>query len=129
MTEVETTEGEGTKTERPCQCYTEEQYVLGEENDGGFPAGVPVYGQCGRTTRRQFAIGHDAKLKSVLIKLNRADLPYMVLQGGMLTDKDPAQVAAERGWERFLTPAKPKAEPKAKKAPAKKAAAKKAKVA
>lgn len=128
MTEKgETTEG-GGKPEHPCQCNTEHLYFQDADDENGE---IPVYGPCGRTTRRQFAIGHDAKLKSVLIKLNRAGHPYLVVQGGVLTDKDPRQVAADRGWERFLTPAKPKAElkAKAKKAPAKKAPTKKAKVA
>lgn len=138
MTEKgETTEG-GGKPEHPCQCYAEFLYFQDADHEGDE---IPVYGPCGRTTRRQFAIGHDAKLKSVLIRLYRAGDPYLVLQDGVLTDKDPRQVAAERGWERFLTPAKPKPEPKGvsdtpvtspepkAKKPAKKAAAKKAKVA
>ncbi len=89
-----------------CQCYSALQYTLGAED--GYDVETPVYGACGATTAKTFAQGHDAKLKSVLISLNRAGLPYMVVQGGLLIDKDPMAEAMQRGWDMFLTPAKPR---------------------
>src|SRR5688572_1368944 len=77
----------------PCKCNTTQ---VGEQN------GTPVYGPCGSETRRDFAPGHDARLKGVLIKLHVAGQDYLVK--GQAARK-PMDVARERQWGGYLTAA------------------------
>ena len=100
------------KVPTPCQCFSQVEYTLDEED--GYDVPQPVYGPCGEETTREFRQGHDAKLKSVLIALNRAGMEYHRVDGGLLMSDTPLGVAQARGWERFMTPAKPKAERKTK---------------
>jgi hypothetical protein len=60
---------------------------------------------CGGHTASEFTQGHDAKLKSLLIKANRADVQLRIT--GLDEDAivSPMQLAIEHGWETFLTPA------------------------
>lgn len=100
-----------TKTERTtsemaelpkCQC-------LDRYEDDTDPEGNPIriYSGCGQTIarRRQFAPGHDAKLKSTLLKVFRAGEDITYQDGGMLVTSDPMELAKRRGWEHFMTPA------------------------
>lgn len=109
----------GNASAKPCQCLTVPAYTLGPDDtpeaaEGeGWPEGTQVYGPCDSTTSNLFAPGHDAKLKSLLIRLNREGQEYHRLEGGLLVSGDARQVAANLGWERFLTPAPT---PKARKA-------------
>ena len=100
------------KVATPCQCFSHVEHYLDQED--GYDVPQPVYGPCGQETAREFRQGHDAKLKSVLIALNRAGMEYHRVSGGMLVSGSPLEVAQARGWERFMTPPKPKAERKAK---------------
>lgn len=119
MPEQDTTETTPeAKPATPCSCFAEFQYQV--EPEDGTDEEFPVYGQCGRTTRNEFAQGHDAKLKSVLIQCFRAGVDYAYIDGSILNRVDPMEVAKQRGWEHLITPAKPKKErkPKAAKADA-----------
>lgn len=103
---------------KPCTCNTKFAYrVTAEDIPEADPNGFPeydVYEPCGAMTRRSFAPGHDAKLKGLLIKLNREGQSFNVAGEGFLTHVEPSTLAAELGWSHFLTPAKPKSARKAK---------------
>lgn len=102
-----------------CQCRTSFAYRVTAadipEADPETFVEFDVYESCGTATHRTYAPGHDAKLKSLLIKLNREGQQYHYISGGALVDVSPATLAAELSWSHFLTPAKPKATRKAKK--------------
>lgn len=95
----------------PCVCNTKVEYMVtaddfpemeGEERDNFVD--YPVYGPCGATTKGgNFAPGHDAKLKGLLIRLNRQGADYNYLEGALLIGSDPMVHASQYGWGRFLT--------------------------
>lgn len=104
-----------TKTNKPkvskefhlCRCFaveTGETYEQIVDNDTGATkdTGVPIYGPCSANTRREFAPGHDAKLKGALIKAYRNGTEYHYSDGGMLVSCDPVEEARKRGWSHFL---------------------------
>lgn len=95
-----------------CQCRSVVDYIvtaadIPEANPDEF-VDYPVHVSCGTNVSKgkQFAPGHDAKYKSVLIKAFRAGGDFAWRDGSMLHHADPMALAKERGWERFLTPAK-----------------------
>jgi hypothetical protein len=92
-----------------CKCNTTILYWI-DENDPnhdpnpGDDGASPVYGPCGAETRGgNFAPGHDAKLKGVLIKLHRQGAAFNFTEGSMLVGSDPMTEALKFGWGRFLT--------------------------
>lgn len=60
------------------------------------------YESCGQLTKGTFAVGHDAKLKSALIKCAVAGIDYVTKPGRALVKQDPMAVAIERGWGHFV---------------------------
>lgn len=103
----------------PCQCRTHIAYRVTAsdipEDDASTFEEYDVYETCGTVTHRTYAPGHDAKLKSLLINLNREGKSYHYLSGGSIFTVEPSTLAAELNWSHFLTPAKPKAVRKARK--------------
>lgn len=94
----------------PCQCRSQIAYRvtaadIPEADPNGF-AEFDVHQDCGGETASTFLPGHDAKYKSVLIKAARAGESFHYLSGGVLIDSDPRNLAAERGWERFIDAAR-----------------------
>lgn len=110
---TESTAPTTAKAETPCTCLTTPAYVLDAED--GYEVPETVYGPCGRTTTREFAPGHDAKLKSLLQALYVAGSEYHRLEGGLLVSGDPFSVAVSRDWDRFLHSARDIATRKARK--------------
>lgn len=104
-----------------CRCYAAFAYEVTQADIPESEAFEPydVYQMCGEKTERTFAPGHDAKLKSVLIKCYRAGQDYSYTEGGALIHVSPMVRATALGWAHFLTDAKPKvkraAKPKADK--------------
>lgn len=101
---------------KPCQCFADFAYEVPSdpEDDSSAPVAL-AFNPCGGETQNDFCQGHDAKLKSALQRCFRAGIGYAILDGGLMIDRDPLQVAAERGWSKFMTPGKAKATPKVKK--------------
>lgn len=86
-----------TRKIRPCTCYVAEA----TQPDAGVLA---VHVGCGRTTHGEFAPGHDAKLKSLLIQAHRDGVTLRITDLlGQVAERTPMAVAAEREWEDFLT--------------------------
>lgn len=94
----------------PCQCIVQVNDEWTEEGELVFTYQVG----CGATCSHVFAQGHDAKYKSALTRAFRAGATIALLDGEMRTETDAMTLAAARGWERFITPGKPKAERKAR---------------
>ena len=97
-------------TPSPCKCLAVEATIvtaadfpeLSEEEVANFIE-YPIYGECGEMTKGgNFAPGHDAKLKSVLIQRHRAGMDYERYEGGLLVSGSPMVVAKAFGWEKFL---------------------------
>jgi hypothetical protein len=88
------------KEMKPCQCFSQISCQF-KNADGSVE--YDIYESCGGETFRDFLPGHDAKLKSVLIKhhLNNHDFHYLDNNGTLVT-VNPRQFAATRGWEKFL---------------------------
>lgn len=107
------------KAQRFCTCLVRiPDYFGGTDEAGNTDEAHWVYDiGCGRTVggRSVFAQGHDAKLKSELIKAFRAGVEISVIDGDMMITQSPMNLAAGHAWERFLTPAKAKAPRKAPK--------------
>jgi len=105
---TETNGDTGEVTMKPCQCLI----PTGKTEDGSI-----VAAPCGSQVpdKRDFKPGHDAKLKSTLIKAHREGGTVIVREGGARTEASAMELAKARGWERFLTAAKPRkaAKPKA----------------
>lgn len=72
---------------------------------------------CGQPCSREFAQGHDAKLKGLLIRAHRAGQEIHVVDGGGLVSASPANLAAQRGWDRFLAAPEPRRPPGSKREP------------
>ena len=102
------------KQAQPCQCLSTVAYrVTAEDIPEADPVGFveyDVYQSCGGETLREFLPGHDAKLKSVLIKrhLDDDDFAFLSDGGGILMHTSARQFAQGRGWEKFLDAAKEK---------------------
>jgi hypothetical protein len=104
-----------TKPNLPtCRCLSHVAYrVTAEdlpETDPDTFVEFDVHESCGTVVSKgkQFAPGHDAKLKSVLIAAFRAGEDFAYLEGGLLIHSDPMAMAQDRDWGKFLTPAKPR---------------------
>lgn len=110
-----TAAAETAKQRKPktfCACLSQVAYRvthddLPETDPEGFVE-YDVYETCGGETEREFLPGHDAKLKSVLIKrhLDDDDFAYLSHEGGVLIHVSARKYAAQRGWEKFLDAAK-----------------------
>lgn len=72
-----------------------------------------VHSSCGAKVARRFAPGHDAKLKSLLIRKAVEGGTIVVVEGGMRTELDPTDTAKSLGWGGFITAAKDKASKRA----------------
>jgi hypothetical protein len=96
-----------TKDHHSCRCWS--------VDTGRLVDGDPVFGPCGANTRREFAPGHDAKHKGVLIRLHLEGRPYLRDVNGGLATVDPMDVATARQWQHFLRDASLRAEAKASK--------------
>lgn len=96
------TEAIATKQGNPCGCYSVAEYDEPTDTTVHYSCGELVYG------KREFKPGHDAKLKSVLIKAFRNGTDFTMSDGGMNIHANPMELAKARGWEKFMTPAKPK---------------------
>lgn len=88
----------GDVTMKPCQCLI----PTSEIEDGAL-----VVAPCGGEVpnKRAFKPGHDAKLKSTMIKAHRNGGTLIIRDGGSRTETTAKAIAKERGWERFLTDA------------------------
>lgn len=73
-----------------CQCFTR------------FDEKQNAYVSCGEHTAREFAPGHDARLKGLLIRLYVAGKDYTRIVGGQAITVDPLTFAKSRGWDHFL---------------------------
>lgn len=94
----------------PCKCNTTIQYWIDENDPNNDPEpgadnATPVFGPCNQQTKGgNFAPGHDAKLKGLLIKLHRAGASYNFVDGDLnIIGSDPMTEALKFGWGRFLT--------------------------
>lgn len=95
---TETNDDTGDVTMKPCQCLS----PTGAVEDDAL-----VVSPCGGEVpnKREFRPGHDAKLKSTLIKAHRAGGKLVILDGGSRTETTAEKLAEERSWTRFLTDA------------------------
>lgn len=95
---TEINDDRGAVTMKPCQCLS----PTGQTEDG-FIVATPCGGEV--PNKRAFRPGHDAKLKSTMIKAHRNGGVVVVRDGGNRTEITAKAIAKERGWERFLTDA------------------------
>lgn len=91
----------------PCGCLSHVAYRVTAadipESDAATFVEYDVLESCGGETVREFLPGHDAKLKSTLIKAHLAGEDIAFLDGpGTLVHVAPMQLAKNRGWEKFL---------------------------
>lgn len=115
-----------------CLCSTFE-IVTREFEVNGEPDYDAETTGCNETTAREFAPGHDAKLKSLLIRAGVAGFPVRRNLGGMASTSDAAGAArdfafgymVQTGIERGLAKQAAKAEKKAARKSAPKAKAEK----
>lgn len=99
MTETATPQTTPVEAQRPCTCST---YVAATETevDGQPDYIVELSTECpGVPTTRDFAPGHDAKLKSMLIKAGVAGLSVTDQKGIW---SDPATIARKFGFGRMV---------------------------
>lgn len=97
-----------TITPSLCSCWVRiPDYFDQEDNDRGYTNETTWVYQvgCGRTCGKMFAQGHDAKLKSELLKAYRAKVDVALLEGSMLVSTDARTHAEKLGWLRYLTDA------------------------
>lgn len=81
-----------------CQCHTHYTGKTTVDDPENPTAEFPVFEPCTAETSRTYAPGHDARLKSLLLKLHRAGQEYHYEQGGLLVTAVPVLVLLERGW-------------------------------
>lgn len=104
-----------------CECskYDAIPADLTEEQVAGGDFEVLTTG-CTATTKRQFAPGHDAKLKSALIRWGALGLDIRRNEAGVATSASPAKHASRYAFAHMVTAgvkrAKAKAAEKARKA-------------
>lgn len=123
-----TTATEEQSTYTRCACHAFEiQTWTGEVPEGADPGDYAQYEGTGCTqmTHRTFAPGHDAKLKSLLIKAGAAGAEVVRVEGGMNVYSSAEQVADHFGFGHQVLSgiqrAKAKAAERAEKKAAKKA--------
>lgn len=84
---------------RPCRCsiYTAVTAEITDEH--GEMVDIEEIGTgCTATTKNEFAQGHDAKLKSFLIKAGIRGLEVAKVEGGLRMSSDAANMAREYGF-------------------------------
>lgn len=85
----------------PCECsrYEIESWI-GEVPEGADPGEYVRHTGtgCDQTTARTFAMGHDAKLKSLLIRAGASGLAVRRDDGGVVVTGDALQMAAAYGF-------------------------------
>jgi len=90
-------ETESAAAPHACECsrYQVESWI-GEVPEGADPGDYVRYTGtgCDATTARTFAMGHDAKLKSLLIRAGVDGLAVRRDEGGMVVTGDALQMAA-----------------------------------
>lgn len=95
-----------------CQCLVpmHEGYIDAEMIEQGYSDDTHRFYTlgCGKHCSNRFAQGHDAKLKSELIRAYRDNVEMNIDTGGMLIGTDAMNMARQLGWEHFLVPGKPK---------------------
>lgn len=112
-----------------CACHAFEiQSWKGEVPEGADPGDYAVYEgtNCTQMTHRTFAPGHDAKLKSLLIKAGAAGLEIVRHEGGMNVYSSAEQVANHFGFGHQVLSGIQRAQAKAEARAEKKAAVDKA---
>ncbi|MFJ5280339.1 hypothetical protein [Streptomyces parvulus] len=99
----------------PCECSKYDAVFpdeLTEENLASGSYQVFETG-CTATTKRQFAPGHDAKLKSALIKWGALGLDIRRTEGGVATSASADKHAARYAFAHMVTAGVKRAEAKA----------------
>ncbi len=90
------------KAENPCQCSMFANADTGERLE------------CNKTTARQFAPGHDARLKGFLIKLGAQGVEVTRAEGGLSITGDAAKAAEGYGFAHMVASGIERAHAKAK---------------
>lgn len=95
-----------TKTEtalRNCEC-AKYVAVTGEITDehGEFVDTIEISTGCTRTTKNDFAQGHDAKLKSFLIAAGVAGYEVAYIEGGVRIGSDAMGIATRYGFAHMV---------------------------
>lgn len=114
-----------TPVKTRCECHRFEiQTWTGEVPEGADPGDYAVYEGtgCTQTTERIFAPGHDAKLKSLLIKAGAAGSEIVRAEGGVNVYSSAEQVAKSYGFELQVLAGVKRAQAKAAERAEKKAA-------
>lgn len=114
-----------TKTEpTACACSQFEALDLNDVTEADVEAGdIQTFAtDCTASTRNVFAPGHDAKLKSFLIKAELAGLEIRRMQGGMAINADAVSHANEFGFGHMVAAGIEKGRAKAEARAARKAA-------
>lgn len=95
--QVETTQAPPVKTDNPCECSHWWAGITVDGADGSEPTiEDEMTTECdGRLVSRTFAQGHDAKLKSLLI---RAGVAGLDVHDGRGTSADAVNMAGRFGW-------------------------------
>lgn len=92
--EVATTQGGQTTHDCECQNWDVETDTANPETGEGY-----LDTGCAASTTRQFAPGHDAKLKSLLITAGTHGWSVSRLTGGVRTSSTPVEAASYFGFE------------------------------
>ena len=111
-----TTAAKKTETAEPTQCECSRYDALPADlTDADLESGdfeILTTG-CTATTKRQFAPGHDAKLKSALIKWGALGLDIRRSEGGVATSASAAKHASRYAFAHMVTAGVKRAEAKA----------------
>jgi plastocyanin len=90
-----------------CQCLVPqpEGYIDDEMIEQGYSDDTHRFYTlgCGKHCSNRFAQGHDAKLKSELIRAYRDNVEMCIDTGGMLLGTDAVTMADQLGWLHFMT--------------------------
>lgn len=90
-----------TETTEPTRCACAKYFAVVEEiqdEDGNLVDEITESTGCADTTKRTFAQGHDAKLKSALIQWGARDYEVAYIEGGLRIGTTALGVAAEYGF-------------------------------
>ncbi|AGK80441.1 hypothetical protein SFUL_5553 [Streptomyces microflavus DSM 40593] len=90
------------ETDKPCACSSYSLLVLVHENAEGDKVWQQTTTRCAATTKRTFAPGHDAKLKSLLLQAGAGGHQVRRTASSTVVDRDAAKVAADLGWEGII---------------------------
>ncbi|MER5680363.1 hypothetical protein ABT248_30115 [Streptomyces sp. NPDC000971] len=86
------------ETNKPCECSSYSLLVLVHVNADGDKIWQQTTTGCAATTKRLFAPGHDAKLKSFLIKAGAGGHQLRRTTQDTVVDRGAARVAVDLGW-------------------------------